>query len=140
MQSTNFLKPLTCKTDANHQISIGDIEITKLLQEYGSPLYVLCEETVRKRAQEYVQSLQNNYEADSLVIFASKSLNCKATCAIMAQEGLGIDVVSAATIAPVSSYVQSFNVIAARIISSCHSKGRARLRLYRRQYWVVSSL
>ena len=49
---------------------------------------------MRTRAQAYRQAFEANYP-NHLVIFASKSFNCKASCAIMAQEGLGIDVVSA---------------------------------------------
>jgi hypothetical protein len=42
----------------------------------------------------------------------------------------GMLVVMAATIAPVSSYWQSFKVIAARITASCHSSGTARRRVH----------
>jgi hypothetical protein len=38
----------------------------------------------------------------------------------------GIEVVSAATMAPVSSKAQSFKVMAARITASCHSNGTER--------------
>ena len=40
----------------------------------------------------------------------------------------GMEVVSAATTAPVSSKAASLSVIAARMISSCHSKGMDRSR------------
>jgi hypothetical protein len=43
-----------------------------------------------------------------------------------------MDVVSAATMAPVSSYCQSFSVMAARITTSCHSSGTERVRTHPR--------
>ena len=45
----------------------------------------------------------------------------------------GIEVVSAASTAPESSYVQSLRVIAARITSFCHSKGMLSARVQRSQ-------
>jgi hypothetical protein len=45
----------------------------------------------------------------------------------------GIEVVTAATIAPVPSYWQSLSVIAARITASCQSTGMDRKRTHSRQ-------
>ncbi|MNC40750.1 hypothetical protein D3C75_894810 [compost metagenome] len=42
----------------------------------------------------------------------------------------GIEVVTAAMTAPVSSKLQSLRVMAARITTSCHSKGIARARTH----------
>src|SRR3546814_3144054 len=50
-----------------------------------------------------------------------------------------MDVVSAATMAPVSSCWQSLRVIAARITASCHSSGVARPRVQARHSSVVRS-
>jgi len=48
-------------------------------------------------------------------------------------------VVIAAMIAPVSSYMHNFSVIAARMTASCHSSGTARARDQYCQYWAVRS-
>ncbi len=48
-------------------------------------------------------------------------------------------VVIAAMIAPVSSYMQSFSVIAARMTASCHSSGTASARDQCCQYSAVRS-
>ncbi|MOA02163.1 hypothetical protein D3C78_1216020 [compost metagenome] len=49
----------------------------------------------------------------------------------------GIEVVTAAMIAPVSSKLHSLRVMAARITTSCHSKGMARARTHSLQpAWV----
>ena len=44
-----------------------------------------------------------------------------------------MEVVIAAMIAPVSSKLHSFSVMAARMTSACHSKGSDRYRVHSRQ-------
>ena len=51
----------------------------------------------------------------------------------------GIEVVSAATIAPVSSNEHSFSAIAARITASCHSNGIESERTHSTQWSCVRS-
>jgi hypothetical protein len=51
-----------------------------------------------------------------------------------------MEVVTAATMAPVSSNTLSWSVIAARITASCHSNGIASIRTHSRQCDAVSSM
>ena len=90
----NQIRPITYQINDKAEISIANIKIKDLAQKFGTPLYILCEETIRKRAQAYTRAFQKHYP-NHLVIYASKALNCMALCKIMEQEGLGIDVVSA---------------------------------------------
>jgi diaminopimelate decarboxylase len=57
-------------------------------------LYILDEETLRTACQQYRDSFQKYYQGESQVLYASKAWNCLAVDAIIASEGLGIDVVS----------------------------------------------
>lgn len=91
--SINQLKPLSFKLDAENKISLGGISLEDLVAKYGSPLYLMCEETIRKRAQAYKNAFDNEYP-NALVIYASKAFNNLAMCKIMAKEGMGLDVVS----------------------------------------------
>ncbi|MBU6196307.1 MAG: diaminopimelate decarboxylase [Cyanobacteria bacterium REEB446] len=93
-QISSHLKPLSYAVDANNNITIAGLKVKDLLTKYGSPLYILCEETIRTRARLYVNAFKEFYSGESLVIYASKALNCKAVCKIIDSEGLGIDVVS----------------------------------------------
>ncbi len=90
----NQVRPITYTVNDKAEISIANIKLEDLAQKFGTPLYILCEETIRKRAQAYTQAFQKHYP-NHLVIYASKALNCMALCKIMEQEGLGLDVVSA---------------------------------------------
>ena len=92
-QISSHLKPLSYAVDANNNITIAGLKVKDLLTKYGSPLYILCEETIRTRARLYVNAFKEFYSGESLVVYASKALNCKAVCKIIDSEGLGIDVV-----------------------------------------------
>ncbi|PZV04933.1 MAG: diaminopimelate decarboxylase [Leptolyngbya sp.] len=86
--------PLTaCVNQADH-LEVGGCDVVDLLQKFGSPLYILDEETLRTACRQYRDSFATYYPGESQVIYASKAWNCLAVCAIVASEGLGIDVVS----------------------------------------------
>jgi diaminopimelate decarboxylase len=88
------LLPLTAQVNRHDHLEVGGCDVPELVQRFGSPLYILDEETLRTACQQYRQAFQSYYPGESLVIYASKAWNCMAVCAIVAQEGLGIDVVS----------------------------------------------
>lgn len=89
-----FLLPLTAKLNRHDHLEVGGCDVVDLVSQFGSPLYVLDEETLRTACRQYRQAFQRYYPGESLVIYASKAWNCTAVCAIVASEGLGIDVVS----------------------------------------------
>lgn len=88
------LLPLTAKVNQHDSLEIGGCEITTLVEQFGSPLYILDEETLRTACRQYRDSFKQYYKGESQVLYASKAWNCLAVCAIAASEGLGIDVVS----------------------------------------------
>jgi diaminopimelate decarboxylase len=90
----NQIKPLSYQSDSDGKIKIGNLYVADLVKQFGSPLYILCYETLKARAQAYREAFKKFY-GESLVIYASKALNCKALCSLVNQEGWGIDVVSA---------------------------------------------
>ncbi len=89
-----FLMPLTARVNREDHLEIGGCDVVTLVQQFGSPLYVLDETTLRAACRHYRQAFQQHYPGESLVIYASKAWNCLAVCAIAASEGLGLDVVS----------------------------------------------
>ncbi|MEM1310636.1 MAG: diaminopimelate decarboxylase, partial [Cyanobacteria bacterium P01_H01_bin.153] len=88
------LLPLTAEVGENDHLVIGGCDVPRLLEQYGSPLYILDEMTLRAACQQYREAMRQHYPGESLVIYASKAWNCLAVCAIVNQENLGIDVVS----------------------------------------------
>ncbi|PSB05655.1 diaminopimelate decarboxylase [filamentous cyanobacterium CCP2] len=94
LSPNQLLMPLTAKVNDQDHLEIGGCDVPDLVQRFGSPLYILDEETLRSACRQYRQAFERYYPGDSLVIYASKAWNCLAVCAIVANEGLGIDVVS----------------------------------------------
>jgi len=88
------LLPLTAKTNQHDRLEIGGCDVVELLKQYGSPLYILDEVSLRTACQQYRDAFKTYYQGESQVIYASKAWNCLAVCAIVFSEGLGIDVVS----------------------------------------------
>lgn len=88
------LLPLTARTNHLERLEIGGCDVVELARNYGTPLYIVDEETVRSACRQYHQNFQKYYPGESLVLYASKAWSCLAICAIVNSEGLGIDVVS----------------------------------------------
>ena len=85
--------PLGAAVDNQGHLIIGGCDTVELARELGTPLYVYDEETVRARCREYRDALAAAY-SDSLVLYASKAFSAPMLLQIVAQEGLGLDVVS----------------------------------------------
>lgn len=75
-------------------LSIGGLDALTLAKEYGTPLYVMDENIVRRSCALYRTSIENFYDGNGLVLYASKALCCKEMCRIAKDERLGLDVVS----------------------------------------------
>jgi diaminopimelate decarboxylase len=88
------LLPLTAKVNNRDCLEIGGCDVKTLVEQFGSPLYILDELTLRTACRQYRDAFARYYKGESLVLYASKAWNCLAVCAIAASEGLGIDVVS----------------------------------------------
>ena len=88
------LLPLTARINSHDCLEIGGCDLTTLVQQFGSPLYVLDEETLRSACSQYRDAFKRYYPGVSQVLYASKAWSCLAVCAIVKEEGLGIDVVS----------------------------------------------
>ncbi len=88
------LLPLTAKINEFDALEIGGCDVTSLVEQFGSPLYILDEETLRTACRQYRDAMQRYYPGESQVLYASKAWSCLAVCAIAFSEGLGIDVVS----------------------------------------------
>jgi diaminopimelate decarboxylase len=88
------LMPLTAQVNAQDHLEVGGCDVSELVNRFGSPLYILDEATLRTACRQYRDAFRQHYPGESLVIYASKAWNCLAVCAVVAHEGLGIDVVS----------------------------------------------
>jgi len=74
-------------------LTVGGCDLADLAKEFGTPLYVMDERTIRARCGEYLQAFRAEYPKTEI------SFACKALCAtgileIVASAGLGFDVSS----------------------------------------------
>ncbi|NJM99923.1 MAG: diaminopimelate decarboxylase, partial [Phormidesmis sp. RL_2_1] len=88
------LLPLSAAVNDKDHLMVGGCDVVDLVAQFGSPLYILDEQTLRTACRQYKQSFERYYPGESLIVYASKAWNCLAVCAIATQEGIAIDVVS----------------------------------------------
>lgn len=97
MNSTNqSIKPITAKINASGNLEIGGCDLVELAEKFGTPLYVLDEETIRCICHDYKNAFKSYPKVN--MMFASKALCTMATSKILSSEGFGFDVVSAGEI------------------------------------------
>lgn len=89
------LAPITTSLDGKKRLVIGGCLLSELAQRYGTPLYVLDEDTVRGTCRAYRDALQQHYPGESLPVYASKANSSLLMSSIASSEGLGLDAVSA---------------------------------------------
>ena len=66
----------------------------ELAKKYGTALYVMDETRIRQRCREYKKAMADFLPAGSRPLYASKALSIKRIYQIMAEENMGVDVVS----------------------------------------------
>ena len=66
----------------------------ELAKQFGTALYVMDEERIRQRCREYKQAAAAFLPAGSRPLYASKAMSIKRIYRIMAEEDMGVDVVS----------------------------------------------
>lgn len=75
-------------------MTIGGCDTVALAAKYGTPAYVMDEENIRQNCRQFKASIDEYYDGNGLVLYASKAFSCKEIYRVVASEGLGADVVS----------------------------------------------
>jgi diaminopimelate decarboxylase len=81
-------------TVAGGELALGGIPAAQLAEEHGTPLLVVCEETVRERACAVREAV-----GDGRVFFGTKAFPNVALLRLLQEEGIGADVASAGELA-----------------------------------------
>jgi diaminopimelate decarboxylase len=72
---------------ADGELSLGDVAVSRLADEHGTPLLVVCRQTLLERARAYRQAVP-----DALVAYSVKAFPNLAVLRLLAELGLGADV------------------------------------------------
>src|SRR5919204_153928 len=68
-------------------LAIGGVRVPPLAEDFGTPLVVYCERTIRAQARAY-----RLVDPDALVVYGTKAFPNVALLRLLAEEGLGADV------------------------------------------------
>lgn len=82
----------------NGHLFVGGCDTVSLAGKYGTPLYVIDEDKVRRSMRKFREIMQKYFPAGSRVLYASKALSYVDIYRVAASEGLGADVVSSGEI------------------------------------------
>jgi diaminopimelate decarboxylase len=80
--------------DDHGRLLLAGLAASDLVATYGSPLYVYDEETLRGRMRAFREAFTRRWPA-SVVAYAGKAYLSPALCALLVEEGLELDAVSA---------------------------------------------
>ncbi|MFH0942452.1 MAG: diaminopimelate decarboxylase [Chloroflexota bacterium] len=93
MKERLVLMPLTAEVSRKGYLVVGGCDTVELAREFGTPLYLFDEFTIRTRCREYRAAFSERYP-ESSVIYAGKAFLNGALARLLAEEGMGLDVVS----------------------------------------------
>ena len=86
-----MLFPVTYRVNAAGHMDVGGCDLVELARRHGTPLYVYDEATIRQRSSEYMAAIGNGGQ----VLYSAKAFASPQFLRVVAEEGLGLDVVSA---------------------------------------------
>ncbi len=115
--------PLTAAINEAGHLSLGGCDAVELAREFGTPLYVFDEETLRGQCRAFQSEFRSRYP-DTVVAYAAKAYLGRALAGILAQEGMALDVVSGGELA----IARSVGFPAERIYFHGNNKSEEELR------------
>ena len=90
--------PSTAAASDRGRLTVGGCDAVDLVSEFGTPLYVIDEHTLRSMCREFVGEFGSLYP-DTRVLYAAKAFVNPSLARLVHEEGLGIDVVSGGELA-----------------------------------------
>ena len=82
----------------NGELYFGGMSVLELAKKYSTPLYLFDEAKIRENCRKYASAMHKYMGEDSYPLYASKAASFKRIYEIIAEEGLGADVVSSGEI------------------------------------------
>lgn len=76
------------------ELTFAGVGVRALAESYGTPLYLYDEDRIRERCRTYLRGIRAAFGDRSRVLYASKAASFAWLYKIIAEEGIGIDVVS----------------------------------------------
>lgn len=86
--------PEHLKVNEEGHLEIGGCDTVDLAEQFGTPLYVMDENLIRRICRDYKDSFAMYYQGKGTPVYASKAFCCKEMCRIIKSEGLDLEIVS----------------------------------------------
>jgi len=90
--------PVTAEVNDAGRLAVGGCDLVELAAEFGTPLYVFDEATLRGQCRAFMKAFRSRYP-QTAVAYAAKAYLGRAVAAIMAEEGMDLDIVSGGELA-----------------------------------------
>lgn len=81
--------PVSAEVNEKGHLVIGGVDTTSIAEEFGTPVFVFCEQTFKEKALQF----RTAFPAAG-AYYAAKAFLCLGMCKLVAEEGLGLDVAS----------------------------------------------
>ena len=94
MNELSGIFPRNSSISTQGTLHIDGLNVADIASEFGTPLYVFSEHDFRSRCREFIRVFRSGFASDVKVLFAGKAWLNIAILKIIADEGLGLDVVS----------------------------------------------
>ena len=72
----------------NGQMTIGGLSVSELAKEYGTPLYIMDEDQIRRNCRAFTETMAACYPGPWAIAYANKALSCKHIVRVTREEGL----------------------------------------------------
>ena len=112
------LFPLSAHVD-DGELTLGGVSASRLAAEYGTPLVVYCEQTIRAQAQAYRAAAP-----EAVIAYGTKAFPNVTLLRILAEEGVGADVSTLGELA----VAQAAGIVGERILFHGNNKSDDELR------------
>ena len=90
--------PISASVNDDGRLALNGLDVRKIVDEFGSPLYIYDETTIREMCREFVGDFRRFYPATDIE-YSTKAFSNPAILKIMEEEGLHIDVVTGGELA-----------------------------------------
>ena len=92
------LFPVTAAVNRDDHLTLGGCDVSHLAAEFGTPLYIYDDETLRGMCREFISEFSKRYPG-ARVAYASKAFVNPAIARVVAEENMSLDIVSGGELA-----------------------------------------
>lgn len=90
--------PITASVNETGRLAINGLDVRDIVEEFGSPLYIYDEATIRHMCREFVDNFRRFYPKTEIE-YSTKAMSSPAILKIIEQENLHIDIVTGGELA-----------------------------------------